>query len=303
MNEQTKSSINKTDAIMTPHQYRNHDVADLFPAMTEKEFAELKTSISQDGQHQPIVVDGDQLLDGRHRLRACMELGIEPKVVQFAELGLETTPAAWIMATNAHRRNLTPDQKLAMLSAYDRWKLQAQAQAGAGQNTTSGTEDGKPQPAASGEAEFPGRNQPEKSPTKRRRGRPAGTGNGRKREQLAKHAEQSQYRARQMLKLRKLMPELAAEVEAGRLTLKDAMRELNQQRKTQQRETNPSTGTESANEGCDELAPMPFDYVVSMVSLLMSLDILVELKDTAAGKEQRQQKIAQLVREYISLAG
>jgi ParB-like chromosome segregation protein Spo0J len=288
---------------MTKHLYRNHEVADFFPAMTEREFAELKTSIQQQGQIQAIVVDGDVLLDGRHRLRACRELGIEPVVVQFSTLGLETTPAAWILTTNAERRNLTPDQKIAVMSAYNHWEQQAQAQPGDGRNPSSGEGDDRPQPAASGEAEFPGRNQPGKSPVKRRRGRPAGSGTGRQRERLAKAADQTQYRARLMLKLRKHMPELAAEVEAGRLSLKEASRRLNERYRKQQSEAAPSTSAEQDAENGGELAPMPLAYAVSIVSILMSIDIIAEFTDTAPGKEQRQHKIAELVREFQSLAG
>jgi hypothetical protein len=297
MNEQTKQTQNPT---MTPHQYRNHPVADLFPAMSEKEFDELKKSIQQVGQLQPIVVDGDQLLDGRHRLRACIELGVEPKVIQFAELGLATTPAAWILSTNAHRRNITADQKLAILAAFDVWELQAHTQPAAGQTTASGTEDSKPDAAAS-EAEFPGRNQPKKTSSKRRRGRPPGTGSGRKREQLAKSAVQSQYRARQMLKLRKEMPELAAEVEAGRITLKEAMRQCAQRQQPQQDHSTSTSGTEAANGNGDEPALMPLAYGVSIVTILMTVDLIMEYKDTSPGKEQRRQQVAELVREFQAI--
>ena len=106
-----------------------------------------------------------------------------------------------------------------------------------------------------------------------------------------------------MLKLRKLMPELAAEVVAGRLSLKQAMRQFNERYKQQQSEAAPSTSAEQDAENGGELAPMPFAYVVSIVSILMSIDLIVEFKDTAPGKEQRQRKIAELVREFQSLPG
>ena len=72
---------------MTNQTYTIHPVPQLFPGMTDKEFAELKASISRDGQLQAIVTDGNEILDGRHRFRACLELGIEPRVIQYKERG------------------------------------------------------------------------------------------------------------------------------------------------------------------------------------------------------------------------
>ncbi len=49
----------------------------LLPKMTEEEFAQLKISIQEEGQHYPIIANEDlEVLDGHHRFRACTELGI-----------------------------------------------------------------------------------------------------------------------------------------------------------------------------------------------------------------------------------
>ena len=51
----------------------------LLPQMSEQEFKELKASIQSEGQHYPIIANEDlEVLDGHHRFRACIELGIEP---------------------------------------------------------------------------------------------------------------------------------------------------------------------------------------------------------------------------------
>lgn len=228
--------------------YTIHPVAQLFPWMTDKEFGELKISISRNGQLQPIVANGNEILDGRCRLRACKELGLEPKFMQYSELGLKIHPAAWAFTTNLRRRNLTADQKLAVFSAYNSWartrrntpSCSTQAQAGASQENSAHVNESRPNPDASNEPDFQGRKQPAKSPAKRPRGRPAGSGGGRRREQLAQAADQTQYRARQMLKLRKHLPELAIEVEEGRVTLKDATRQLKERLKDQLSAGRPS---------------------------------------------------------------
>ena len=57
----------------------NPEYEKLLPAMSDEEFASLKASIQEEGQHYAIIANEDlEILDGHHRFRACIELGIEP---------------------------------------------------------------------------------------------------------------------------------------------------------------------------------------------------------------------------------
>ena len=85
-----------------------HPAAELFPPMTEAEFLGLKEDIREHGQREDIVVWQGQLIDGRHRLRACRELGIEPHI---AELMDSTDPWQYVVSHNLHRRHLTTAQR------------------------------------------------------------------------------------------------------------------------------------------------------------------------------------------------
>lgn len=85
-----------------------HPAAELFPPMTEAEFLGLKEDIRQHGQREAIVVWKGDLIDGRHRLRACRELGIQPEI---AELMDETDPWQYVVSHNLHRRHLTTAQR------------------------------------------------------------------------------------------------------------------------------------------------------------------------------------------------
>jgi hypothetical protein len=85
-----------------------HPAAELFPPMTEAEFLGLKEDIRQHGQREAIVVWKGDLIDGRHRLRACRELDIEPEI---AELMDETDPWQYVVSHNLHRRHLTTAQR------------------------------------------------------------------------------------------------------------------------------------------------------------------------------------------------
>ena len=78
----------------------------LLPKMSEEEFVELKKSIESEGQHYPIIVNEDlEVLDGHHRYRACMELGIEPdfEVRKFDDKLLEKK---FVIEANLRRRHL-----------------------------------------------------------------------------------------------------------------------------------------------------------------------------------------------------
>lgn len=78
----------------------------MLPRMTEEEFAQLKESIESDGQHYPIIVNEDlEVLDGHHRYRACVELGIEPdfEVRHFDDKLLEKK---FVIEANLRRRHL-----------------------------------------------------------------------------------------------------------------------------------------------------------------------------------------------------
>jgi ParB-like chromosome segregation protein Spo0J len=78
----------------------------LLPKMSDQEFAELKASIQTEGQHYPIIVNEDlEVLDGHHRLRACVELAIEPdfEVRKFDDKLLEKK---FVIEANLRRRHL-----------------------------------------------------------------------------------------------------------------------------------------------------------------------------------------------------
>ena len=74
--------------------------------MTEEEFAQLKQSIKEEGQHYPIIANEDlEVLDGHHRFRACTELGIEPdfEVRKFDDKLIEKK---FVIEANLRRRHL-----------------------------------------------------------------------------------------------------------------------------------------------------------------------------------------------------
>jgi ParB-like chromosome segregation protein Spo0J len=88
----------------------NPEYEKLLPKMSDEEFAELKASIETEGQHYPIVANENlEVLDGHHRLRACVELGIEPdfEVRRFEDKLVEKK---FVIEANLRRRHLNSFQ-------------------------------------------------------------------------------------------------------------------------------------------------------------------------------------------------
>jgi N6-adenosine-specific RNA methylase IME4 len=93
-----------------------HPAAELFPPMSADEFVALKADIAANGLREPIWValNGGEysVLDGRHRWRACSELGIDCPVTEYEG----DDPFGFVVSLNLHRRHLNESQR-AMVAA------------------------------------------------------------------------------------------------------------------------------------------------------------------------------------------
>lgn len=86
-----------------------HELAVLFPAMSDEEYTALKQDISVNGVRQPIAVWKGKIIDGRHRYQICSELGLEAPLRYLDD---HADPAAFILSANINRRQLTSSQKV-----------------------------------------------------------------------------------------------------------------------------------------------------------------------------------------------
>lgn len=91
-----------------------HPACAIFPKMSDAEYEALKKDIAEHGVREPITTYNGVLLDGRHRLRACEELGILCPRTEFK--GTKAQAIAYVWSKNGLRRNLTPSQ-IAMMAA------------------------------------------------------------------------------------------------------------------------------------------------------------------------------------------
>ena len=99
---------------MTKPHHPLHPLCSIFPQMSEEEFDALRDDIKQHGQRDAIVLWDGQILDGRHRMQACLVLGIEPK---FRTVEMTWDEAkAYVLSVNLTRRHLDASQRAIIAS-------------------------------------------------------------------------------------------------------------------------------------------------------------------------------------------
>lgn len=94
---------------MTPskHKLKIHPICDMVPKMSAEAYEALKSDIQKNGQIDPIWVKGGEIIDGRHRYRACRELSLKCKTQEYQGTDVET----FVISVNVSRRHLSSNQK------------------------------------------------------------------------------------------------------------------------------------------------------------------------------------------------
>ena len=93
-------------------------LARTFPPMADDEFTRLLDSVRSDGLFEDITLWRGVVIDGHHRLMACLLSGAEPR---FHHLPEDTDPLAYVIAKNAHRRTLNATSRAAAAFRASRW--------------------------------------------------------------------------------------------------------------------------------------------------------------------------------------
>ena len=96
---------------------QRHELSSAFPDLEEPAFYELQEDIKANGLRIPITLYDNKVIDGWHRLRACMNLGLEPVLTE-----LDGDPVDFVIGQNIHRRHLTASQRAMALATCNAWR-------------------------------------------------------------------------------------------------------------------------------------------------------------------------------------
>jgi hypothetical protein len=94
-----------------------HPLCALFPRLVGDEFAALVADIAAQGLREPIVLLGEEILDGGNRYAACVAAGVEPRFVTFSG----ADPVAFVLSANLHRRHLSTGQQAVVVALAQDW--------------------------------------------------------------------------------------------------------------------------------------------------------------------------------------
>lgn len=84
-----------------------HELANLFPLMTDDAINTLATNIRENGLLEKIVLYDGKILDGRNRFMACLRAGVTPEFEQYQG----NDPLQYVISLNLHRRHLNESQR------------------------------------------------------------------------------------------------------------------------------------------------------------------------------------------------
>lgn len=207
--------------------------------MDRESLMALAANIATNGLVHPIVLHDRQILDGRTRLLACNAAKVEPRFVKWSDVYKGSmTLAQWIWSINVERRHLTVDQITAAKTALNAWEERETARHRRDEARRQQGEHGKEggrgnkkalmtissprvsEGAAEGAAKEPAQTPQPRSPEA------PNLNAGSVRKKIAKDVGTSEYRVQQALNIQKADPDLVTQVAHGKLTLREAARQV-----------------------------------------------------------------------------
>ncbi|WP_158750230.1 ParB N-terminal domain-containing protein [Acidobacterium sp. S8] len=187
-----------------------HPVCDLLPLMDEVALTRLRDDIREKGVVVPIVVHAEQLIDGRNRVLACKALNLTPPQVEWRSIYHgDLTVTDWIESVNEKRRDLTQDQHITFVIAA---RLHKETEAAKLNQVVAGKVHGGPKTKRVVTNRSQAVPKPQRAPAVRTK--------------LAKELGVSERKVQQVLTVDKKQPELLKEVIRGKVSLREAAKQV-----------------------------------------------------------------------------
>ena len=83
-----------------------------YTRMSVNAFEDLKKSIDEHGQKDPVILYEEKILDGWHRFKACEEIGIDCEFEESLEILSEKDAVEYLMKVNAARRHMGDTERV-----------------------------------------------------------------------------------------------------------------------------------------------------------------------------------------------
>lgn len=99
--------------------YSEHRYAKLFRVADSDDQAYLRDSIKRSGLIEPIMLFEGAILDGRHRYKACIITGTEPRFEEFT--GTHEEAVRYVLGKNLARRQLKAGERAAAILMAEEW--------------------------------------------------------------------------------------------------------------------------------------------------------------------------------------
>ena len=100
------------EGAIDPGTLEAHPLTDHMPVKSDSEYEALKESIRINGLQQPVTRFEGQILDGRHRLRACCEVGIPVAVMDL--IGSPDDALVYVLQSNQYHHDYSVSQRAAV---------------------------------------------------------------------------------------------------------------------------------------------------------------------------------------------
>ncbi|MFO0796341.1 MAG: hypothetical protein U0804_02625 [Gemmataceae bacterium] len=94
-----------------------HPFAGIFPMLIDADLDALADDIAANGLHHPIWLYEGKVLDGRHRYRACLMRGVDPRFEEYAG----HDPLGFVLSRNLRRRHLNESQRAMVATKIAAW--------------------------------------------------------------------------------------------------------------------------------------------------------------------------------------
>jgi hypothetical protein len=106
---------------ITKVKYKWHPLSSIEPEMDDSDYESLKNDIKMIGKvHTPVLIYENMVLDGRHRQKACIELGFEMPIKNLSDKKYNKTKLSEVVRSIHMNRSKSKTQK--EIQAFDRKK-------------------------------------------------------------------------------------------------------------------------------------------------------------------------------------